>query len=110
MAVVNGQFAKGDGRSRNVNAETRKFRELCRFKTPAALAVLMNIIEDEDHHPKLRMEAAKYVLDQGHGKAPAFIAIGDGPILPETLGLGELDALILEHLASDTAKDITPVE
>ena len=110
MAVVTGQFAKGDGRPRNVNAETRKFRELCRFKTPTALKLLCDIIEDEEEHIKLRMDAAKYILDQGHGKAPNFIAIGDGPILPEQLGLGQLDALILEHLATDTVKDITPHE
>lgn len=108
MTVVSGQFAKGDGRSRNVNAETRKFRELCRFKTTTALNLLLEIIEDDEIHIKVRIDAAKYVLDQGHGKAPSFIAIDNGPIQPEMLGLGQLDALILEHLGSETVKDITP--
>jgi hypothetical protein len=90
---------------KQISLETRMFRELCKDHTAGALTVITDIMADREQHPKLRMEAAKYILDQGHGKAPQFVALGGAPADPNTLGLGELDSLILQHLE----KDVTPL-
>lgn len=89
---------------KRVSLETRMFRELCKDYTSDALTVITDIMGDTEQHPKLRMEAARYVLDQGHGKAPQFVAFEGGTPNPNRLPLSELDSLIIQHLE----KDITP--
>ena len=67
---VASRFAIGDGRPRGVNAETRKFRELCRAKTPTALKLLLDTIEDKEAHIKLRWTALNTSSTRAMAKHP----------------------------------------
>ncbi|TXH15307.1 MAG: hypothetical protein E6R03_07435 [Hyphomicrobiaceae bacterium] len=76
-----GGFQKGKsgnpgGRTAKTEAE-RTLEQMCRDKTPKALATILNIMADGDSD-KVKLSAAQYVIDRGWGKAAQAVVVEGG--------------------------------
>jgi hypothetical protein len=71
----------GSGRKKGgTNKIGSDVRELAQVHTPAALAALVEVMNDKEAPPAARVMAAQAILDRGHGKVPQ--AITGGPPAP----------------------------
>lgn len=61
--------ATGKTRSEGARAAREEVRRLLRERTPEAVNVLAQIMNDKDQKPELRMKAAESILDRACGKA-----------------------------------------
>jgi hypothetical protein len=101
-----GTWAKGQsGNPAGRPALPAEFREQIRSHTAAAIAVLVRALDDED--ARVRVAAAKELLDRGHGK-PATVA--DVTLRQESIDPGQAHLQALMDLAAKRREpeDITP--
>jgi len=75
-----GKSGNPGGRPAKTEAE-RTLEQMCRDKTPEALAVILEIMAEGESH-KVQLSAAQYVIDRGWGKAAQSVTLegGDKPI------------------------------
>jgi hypothetical protein len=70
----------GSGRKKGgKNKMARDVRELAQMHTPAAIAVLAQVMNDDQSPPAARVMAANALLDRGHGKAQQALTEPDAP-------------------------------
>src|SRR5258708_2795107 len=101
-----GTWAKGQsGNPAGRPALPIEFREQIRSHTAAAIAVLVDALKDPD--ARVRVAAAKELLDRGHGK-PA--AVADVTLRQEAVDLAQshLQALLEFSAKRREPEDITP--
>ena len=75
----NGRWLSG-GRSPNaggVSREKRELIDLARERSPAALAKIFAIMNDETVPPAVQLAAAGMILDRGYGRPRQMIETGD---------------------------------
>jgi hypothetical protein len=96
---VKGQSGNPAGRP----ALPAEFREQIRRHTPAAIAVLVDALKDPD--ARVRVAAAKELLDRGHGRPAAEVTLRQ-----ETIDLAQshLQALLEYAGKRQEPLDITP--
>lgn len=70
-----GKSGNPGGRPKRTEEE-RQLIEACRAKTPEALAVVADLM-DNSTNDRVRLAAAQYIIDRGYGKAPERIALLD---------------------------------
>ena len=70
-----GQSGNPGGR-RKRTAEEVQLIEACREKTPEALAVIQELM-DNGTNDRVRLAAAQFIIERGYGKAPERIALLD---------------------------------
>ena len=69
-----------------VKRAIEEVRRLLAARTPEAVAVLVEIMQDEGQKPELRMKAAESILDRACGKATAAGSAGeDAATAPRTV-------------------------
>jgi hypothetical protein len=71
-----GKTGNPGGRPRKTEEE-RTLEEMCKEKTPEALATILSIM-DSGEQERARLSAAQYVIDRGWGKAKESIALSGG--------------------------------
>ena len=64
------------GRPKKTEAEVT-LEQMCREKTPEALAIILEIMTEGDGH-KVKLSAAQYVIDRGWGKAAQSLTLEGG--------------------------------
>jgi hypothetical protein len=110
MTKHRGMFQKGHDPRRFDQvkfANGESFRSACREKSEAALELLGSTMEDADQSLTLRVQCARYIIEQGHGKPVTALAIADANGKPiDSLGLDQLDLMIAQYLTNE--RDITP--
>lgn len=107
-----GRFKKGYDPRRQSAIKFRTgeaFRELCREKTPAALELIEQAMLDEDENKRIRLECARYIIEQGYGRPASSVQLSqEAGRNVEAMPLEQLDAAIARFLGAE--KDITPRE
>ena len=71
-----GQSGSPGGRAKKTEAEVT-LEQMCREKTPEALAIILEIMTEGDGH-KVKLSAAQYVIDRGWGKAAQSLTLEGG--------------------------------
>ena len=71
-----GKSGNPTGRPKKTEAE-QTLEEMCRAKTPEALAIILDIMTEGDGH-KVKLSAAQYVIDRGWGKAAQSLTLEGG--------------------------------
>lgn len=71
-----GKSGNPSGRPKKTEAE-QTLEQMCREKTPEALAVILEIMGEGESH-KVKLSAAQYVIDRGWGKAAQSLTLEGG--------------------------------
>ena len=104
-----GSFQKGYDPRRQKPITFRNgqvFRELCREKSPELLNMLVGFAQDEEEPTRTRFAVAKWIMEQGYGKAVTAVAL-----LEDTQDIGsmsreDLDKAIMQELLRRKEKPI----
>lgn len=80
MAFTKGKSGNPGGRAKKTEAE-QTLEQMCKEKTPEALATILEIMSEGESH-KVKLSAAQYVIDRGWGRAAQSLTLegGDKPI------------------------------
>ena len=96
---VKGQSGNPAGRP----ALPPEFREQIRSHTPHAIAVLVRALDDDD--PRVRVAAAKELLDRGYGKPMADVTLRHGVDLAASHLVALTELLQMRTIESETPTD-----
>ena len=104
-----GSFQKGYDPRRQKPITFRNgqvFRELCREKSPELLEMLMGFAQDEEEPTRTRFAVAKWIMEQGYGKAVTAVALLEDSKDPGSMSREELDSAIIEQLTRGREKPV----